>query len=155
MRNTLEERFWAKVKKTEHCWDWTASKLKTGYGQMGLGGRKAGHDVAHRISWKIHNGEIPKGLHVLHKCDNRGCVRPDHLFLGTPLDNMRDMHAKGRACNISGISHPNAKLDHEKVREIRKRLANGDIIHQIASSFSVNWTTIAQIRDGKTWRAVR
>lgn len=90
---TLEERFWEKVLITPfyECWEWLGSKDKDGYGYFGH------KDKAHRFSWKINNGVIPHKIHVLHKCDNPSCVRPQHLFLGTHEDNMKDMAKKGRA----------------------------------------------------------
>lgn len=99
--DTLLKRFWKRVQKTDSCWIWTGTKLWNGYGSLSLG-RARGFSIdqkhyAHRVSWLIHNGEIPDGIFVCHRCDNPICVRPDHLFLGTPLDNMRDMISKGRA----------------------------------------------------------
>lgn len=90
---TLEERFWAKVEKTDGCWLWTAALSTTGYGRIGVGKKMA---YTHRLSWEMHNGPIPPGMHICHHCDNPKCVRPDHLFLGTRTDNMRDMWRKGR-----------------------------------------------------------
>lgn len=87
------ERFWAHVAQSEGCWEWQASVFRTGYGQFRDGGRSM---RAHRVAWELVNGPIPEGLHVCHRCDNRKCVRPDHLFLGTRSDNMQDMSAKGR-----------------------------------------------------------
>jgi hypothetical protein len=94
-RKSLEEYFWLRVKKTDGCWLWTGRKAYWGYGSVQLyaGAPRTG---AHRASWQIHYGKIPEGLWVLHKCDNPQCVRPDHLFLGTNTDNMRDCWAKGR-----------------------------------------------------------
>lgn len=89
----LEERFWRRVKKTDGCWEWTGGLLSSGYGACFVGAYSTG---AHRVSWELANGPIPDGLWVLHHCDNRPCVRPDHLFLGTVLDNNRDAIAKGR-----------------------------------------------------------
>ena len=87
-------RFWGMVNKTEgRCWLWEGMLSWGGYGLLKVSGRKR---RAHRISWELHNGPIPPGLLVLHKCDVRHCVRPDHLFLGTDLDNVVDMHIKGR-----------------------------------------------------------
>src|SRR5216684_5338726 len=94
------DRFWAKVVKNgptmpgmeSPCWSWTAS-LSAGYGCLRIEGRT---ERAHRLSWEIHNGPIPDGMDVLHRCDHRPCARPDHLFLGTALDNMHDAAIKGR-----------------------------------------------------------
>lgn len=88
-----QERFWSKVQKGEGCWEWQGRRFPFGYGAFYLEGQWNG---AHRASWRVHFGEIPDGLWVLHRCDNPPCVRPDHLFLGTHLDNVRDMCRKGR-----------------------------------------------------------
>lgn len=94
-RATLEHKFWRGVQKSDGCWEWTRYRLPNGYGRASAEG--GGMDYAHRVSWRLHFGEIPSGLYVCHRCDNRSCVRPDHLFLGTHQDNMDDMKAKGRA----------------------------------------------------------
>jgi hypothetical protein len=95
-KRPLEERFWAKVNQTETCWLWTASTTTFGYGVIGRGGKGGGFVNAHRLSWQIHFGDIPKGLCVLHRCDVPACVRPDHLWLGTKKENSLDAVAKGR-----------------------------------------------------------
>jgi hypothetical protein len=92
----LLERFWSKVGKgsAASCWEWTGARIPQGYGSLGT--RERSQIGAHRISWSIHNGPIPPGMFVLHRCDNPPCVNPAHLFLGTQLDNMRDKLQKGR-----------------------------------------------------------
>lgn len=95
-----DQRFWSKVNKTSNCWEWTGYRQKIGYGSIGVGSRLDGTKraiLAHRFSYELHFGPISDGLKVLHTCDNRACVRPDHLWLGTQLDNVRDMIQKGRA----------------------------------------------------------
>src|SRR4249920_397573 len=91
----VEPRFWDRVDRSnpDGCWPWIGAKSNE-YGSMYVEGRR---QRAPRISWEIHNGEIPIGLHVLHKCDNPPCVRPDHLRLGTHAENMHDMVVRGRA----------------------------------------------------------
>ena len=96
-RRPLAERFWEKVAITRGCWLWTGRPRNAyGYGRLRLGGEHDPTTNAHRVAWLLANGPIPEGLWVLHRCDNARCVRPDHLFLGTPADNIHDMDRKGR-----------------------------------------------------------
>lgn len=90
----IEERFWAKVNKTETCWLWTGAKQRLGYGHISIGNDR--FTSAHRLAYELANGPIPDGLFACHRCDNPACVRPDHLFLGTQQDNLRDAWRKGR-----------------------------------------------------------
>lgn len=102
---TEEERFWSRIRKSDGCWEWIArSKTRSGYGRLEFGGVR---QLAHRVSWKMHFGDIPTGLFVCHTCDNPPCVRPDHLWLGTNRDNIMDAEAKGRMRHASGASHWN------------------------------------------------
>src|SRR4051812_23018415 len=93
-RHALEARFWPKVAKSPNpdgCWLWTAAIKTNGYGIIGAGGRGTGSYYAHRVAWFLATGEWPGEACVLHRCDVKNCCRPDHLFLGTHQDNMRDM----------------------------------------------------------------
>ena len=95
---TVKERFWDKVEKSSGCWMWLGSKGSHGYGQTS---NRGGYILAHRMSWELAYGTIPTGMCVLHKCDNRECVNPNHLFIGTKSDNTQDMMRKGR--NYTGV----------------------------------------------------
>lgn len=88
------ERFEEKIEKIDSCWIWVGAFFKSGYGRFSFGKKKV---RAHRFSYELYIGKIPKGIYVLHRCDNPCCVNPLHLFLGTHLDNMMDMESKGRA----------------------------------------------------------
>lgn len=112
-------RFWQKVKKTDNCWIWTSSKTNSGYGlfSRGLYGTKKVY--AHRLSWEIHNGSLPGKLFVCHKCDNPPCINPEHLFLGTNSDNIRDCFAKGRG-NKTLMNYQKSKTHCSKGHEFNK-----------------------------------
>jgi hypothetical protein len=108
----FDERFWAKVAVVpgDGCWEWTASRVGRnrpggGYGQFWCS-EKQTQLKAHRVAWEQANGPIPAGMLVCHRCDNPGCVRPDHLFLGTPKDNTVDMVQKGRDWKHAGARNP-------------------------------------------------
>lgn len=143
----LVERFWPKVSKGEGCWIWTAFKNKAGYGMIG----SVGHAVilAHRASWEIHFGPVPKGLFVCHTCDVRACVRPSHLFLGTAAENNADMDKKGRSRYASlGERNPSSKLTDSQVLEIRS--ANGTY-EAIGRKYGVCKNLVGMIKRKECW----
>lgn len=150
-KRPLEERFWSKVEKTDDCWEWTASKDNHGYGHLGINGKII---RAHRVAWELTTGPIPTGLCVLHKCDNPGCVRPDHLFIGTKADNNHDMIAKGRLPTQKGGANGHAKLKQKDVDEIRRQYANKEITQaRLAAKFRVDRGHISHIVNFVRWPA--
>lgn len=156
-RMTLMERFNANHQKLENgCWEWTGEKDMQGYGMVRILPHKDCPDIkrikGHRLSWMLFNGPLPMHLLICHKCDRRSCVNPEHLFLGTQKDNMRDCIKKGR--HMHGIGHVWAKLNPEKVREIRKLKAEGQTYDQLSAKFAVHRITIAQVIQQKTWKEV-
>lgn len=144
--NSGLKRFWNKVDKSGDCWLWTAGKDKDGYGGFTIAGEKV---VVHRFSWELHFGEIPKGLHVLHKCDVRNCIRPDHLFLGTQKTNMADRNAKNRQAKGTVIHQ--SKLDEEIVKCIRVYYPMFTKV-QLGLFFGVDRRTIYDVVNSITWK---
>ncbi len=132
------------------CWEWQGARSDTGYGCFYDG--RAYH--AHRYSWMQERGQIPLGILVLHTCDNRACVNPAHLFLGTHLDNSRDMVDKGRqvAPRPAGESHGESKLTDSAVREIRSSPLTG---RALAAQFGVSESAVSLVRRGKSWTHVQ
>jgi hypothetical protein len=149
------ERFWRRVDKSGDCWVWTGPTIRDGYGRLSVGLRPQRHHVlAHRLSWQLHFGPIPEGKLVLHRCDNPPCVRPDHLFLGTDLDNKRDCIQKGRARYAKGEANGRAKLTAEQVDVIRTAPRVRGWQPQLARQFGVTRGLIGNVSRGLVWRAM-
>lgn len=173
-----EERFWAAVDKTTACWVWKSRKMSSGYGVFSIGGKKYG---AHRVSWNLAHGPIPFGLFVCHHCDNKLCVRPEHLFLGTQMDNMQDMHRKGRYPDgerhwtrvkperiargekngsrlhpglAQGSRNGQSKLTDDDVRTIRNLRTGGLTLKTIGDRFGISQGAVCLVVARKTWAHV-
>lgn len=179
-------RFLNKVAFGDSCWEWQGHMYRCGYGQIKV---KRKSWAAHRLSYSHFVGPIPEGLYVCHRCDNKKCVRPDHLFIGTHQDNMDDMKSKSRSaagarngskthperyprgadhymakdpsrsprCPVEllrrGTAHPQAKLDPDKVRDIRQR--SGELGYAwLAQVYGVANSTIRNVVENKTWKHV-
>lgn len=148
---TPEDRFWSKVEQTDGCWRWLGSKSRDGYGWFWTGKTMAN---AHRVAWSLLVGAIPDGKYVLHHCDNPECTNPEHLFIGTQLDNVNDMTGKGRRVDPVGTLKPIAKLTESIVRESRERHALGESYAKLAKEKGVTRKNMRFAILGLTWRHV-
>jgi hypothetical protein len=150
----LEDRFWEKIVKADGdgCWDWNGNKDGRGYGRI-MSARENGKHrslLASRVSWEIHNGPIPEGMGVLHRCDRPSCSRPDHLFLGDQITNMRDCAAKGRTTR--GERSATAKLTDAQAMQIREEFAaRREPFAVIARRHGVSRGIIADLISGRRW----
>ena len=144
---TLEERFWKYTEKGRGCWLWVGYKIH-GYGFLWDTDKMR---QAHRISWELHRGPIPKGKWVLHKCDVHACVRPSHLFIGTRLDNINDCVDKER--HARGETNGHAKLTATQVRKIRS-LKGKQLDRDIAEQFGIHKSCVSAIWIRRTWKHI-
>jgi FixJ family two-component response regulator len=119
------------------------------------GRRGDGMATASRVAWELEHGPIPDGLFVCHRCDTPLCVNAAHLFVGTPAENTRDMHAKGRAPDQKGSRHGMAKLSEADAARVLNRLASGESCASIARAFGVSGTTVSMIKNRVHWRHVK
>ena len=145
VRQAVKDRFLAKVAVRESgCHEWTGCLMPNGYGQFHKDGRTA---YAHRVAYELAYGSTH--LYVLHKCDNRKCVNPEHLFSGTFADNMLDMVAKNR--QAQGDTNGRRKLSSDQVRAIRSEIG---LHREIADKYGVTPSLVSMIRSGRIWRSV-
>jgi hypothetical protein len=172
--NVEQTEIYAKLKSRmvetpDGCWEWSGAKTTAGYGEFKRHGR---HHYTHRASWIAHNGPIPAGMFVLHRCDNPPCFRPDHLFLGDDLANTRDKIAKGRMRHghlygddhparkspgylKRGEDHPRARITMEIARDVRRQFASGIRKAHIAKAFGINRGTVHKIVENQQWNECR
>jgi len=162
---SLAERFWPKVPRGDGCWNWTGSMKPNGYGTIGYD-TKGTSRYAHRVAWELTHGPIPAGMNVCHRCDNRRCVRPEHLFLGTQSENIKDAFAKGRGFSafrdpavlqravekgnetrrkLTGLS---LLLTGEQIESVRHWLSLGFSQDHTAARFGVSQAMISRIKRG-------
>src|SRR3990167_4801731 len=153
-RIPIEERFWPLVDKhrPDECWPFIGILRRGGYGVFWMKGKLW---AAHRAVWVLTFGTIPDSMNVLHKCDNRPCVNPNHLFLGTYADNPPDMILKGRNVKPHGEDHPKARLNDVQVREIRRLYEPYKItLRQLGKMFGVSHSTIKCVIQRRSWRHI-
>jgi hypothetical protein len=159
MGKPLEQRFWAQVNKRgpSECWEWSGHKSH-GYGYISVGNKSNGTRKelrANRVCWEFDSiTPIPAGKVVMHLCDNRACVNPSHLQLGTQSENLKDAFRKGRhsAPRLKGVDSPKAKLTEDQVDTIRFKLSSGWKQIDLAREYGVCKGTISHIWTGRNWR---
>lgn len=146
----ITEKFWNKVliSPFHDCWEWLGNRRPDGYGRFQFDKQLY---LAHRLAYEIENGSLELGLYVCHKCDNPGCVRPEHLFAGTPRDNVIDMIKKGRNRKPRGIDHYRSKLTHDQIILIRNSDSSN---RKLAKEFKVSSHSIFCVKNKKTWKHI-
>ena len=149
----LVDRFWQYVIVGMDCWGWAGATTDWGYGVLRLDAPSRRMALAHRVSWELHNGPVPDGLWILHRCDNPPCANPAHLYPGSHDANMRDAKSR-RRMQFGGERH-NARLSAAKVHEIRVACAAGLSQAVLATRFGVSQPTISDVVTGRTWAHVR
>jgi len=151
-------KFWSKVllkANTSLCWEWGGAKNIKGYGQFSL--KKNGiltSEKSHRESYRLSKGEIPKNIMVCHSCDNPSCCNPNHLFLGTNSENMKDMYKKGRGNDLKGENNKLSKIKNDDISEIFLLYSQGFNFAEIGRKFNVSYVCIANIIKRKTWKHI-
>jgi hypothetical protein len=147
---TIQERFNSKIERIPgiDCWIWNAAQHQFGYGHIRYGNKI---EVAHRVSYILHYGEIPEGKCVLHQCDVPQCVNPEHLFVGDTIDNINDRIKKNRSKGLSrpGALNPGVKLSESDVLAIR---ADNRPQKDIAKDVGISKTQVGRIKRNESWR---
>jgi hypothetical protein len=148
------QRFFKHIKKKKNgCWEWTGQLHKTGYGRFLFQGKRG--FLSHRVSWIIHKGDIIDNLFVCHHCDNRKCVNPDHLFLGTNNDNIQDRTLKNRSNRPFGNKFTPRKINERQVKEIKKFLGAGISRKKISEIYNISIGQVTKISLGIRWKHVK
>lgn len=145
-----QRRFWLRVDKTGECWEWIGcrNQSRRGYGFIGVNGKLY---QAHRVAYFLHSQVDPLQFLVCHKCDNTRCVNPNHLFLGTPADNMADRDKKQRGKFPVGERNGQSKLTEDDVVDIRKQYESGRTQKAIGLQYGVDHSTIGRITRRVDW----
>ena len=153
IRIPLRERFERRIMPLpwSGCWIWLGGVDKGGYGRIGVGGWHGPNILTHRASWEIYKGEIPVGMCVLHKCDTPPCCNPEHLFLGTRIDNVEDMTRKGRRRSGIGERCGAAKLTSEQVLKIR---SDNRTLAVIGKEYGICASQASNVRRGLHWKHI-
>lgn len=146
LRAVTRRRLERNSKRVGECIEYTGTLEAAGYGTIQISRKRT---KAHRVSFELHNGPIPEGMMVRHKCDNRPCINPDHLVLGGQTENMADMVERGRS--LPGERQPNAKLTDAQVVAILDRLKSGETQRSLSTEYGVSHTTIYEIAHNKRW----
>lgn len=147
----IKKSFKKHVVIQDGCWDWKGIVEWTGYAKLSI----RPPIKAHRASWIIHKGPIPKGLIVCHTCDNRKCTNPDHLWLGTHKENIQDRMKKGRCNTPKGIQLKVSKVNEQQVKEIKCQLKNGLTCSEIGRQYKISRKIISRIKNGDTWKHIQ
>ena len=149
MRMTTQDRFWSKVNKTDYCWIWTTGKSSNGYGSFYFNDKTVS---AHKFSWMLYYGKVIDNLKVLHTCDNRACVNPKHLYLGTSADNSRDMTDRDR--QAKGENNGWSKLTKEQIISIKSYPYHRGLYRQLSKQFNVTPESISNVCRGIYWKHI-
>ena len=146
---TFWDRVYSQVTYEGECHIFNGNKDDCGYGRIHKDG---GLIRIHRASWEKENGPIPEGMYICHKCNNRACLNPEHLYAGTQLDNMRDRKISGNYASMEGEKNNSAKIKAIDIPTIRMRIRNGDTCYSIARDYGVTGEAILHIKNHRTWK---